>query len=224
MSLRKELSKIEHIKKSYFVFRKLRFIIKSFFLNKKVINRYFKENKIRKLHVACGERKIKGWLNSDIYNGDIYLNATKNFSFKPNSFDYIYSHQFIEHIPLKTGINFLMQIKKVLKKGGKVRIVTPDMKRLIMLYQNPDKKLIKWYCKNSLFVHPLEFINEELRQNREHIYIYDFDFLKMILEKIGFRNVKEFSYGKSLDKNFDKIDLHGWFGVDKISLCVEAEK
>jgi len=46
----------------------------SLILTKFMIDRYLKNNEVKKLHICAGNRKIKNWLNADIGNKKIMLN------------------------------------------------------------------------------------------------------------------------------------------------------
>jgi hypothetical protein len=54
-----------------------------------MISKYLKNNKIKKLHLGAGNRKIKNWLNSDIGNKTIMpvVDVTKRFPFNSATFD-----------------------------------------------------------------------------------------------------------------------------------------
>lgn len=201
------------------------FILRDHFLKYLILNKFYK-NHIRRVHLGCGERKLKEWLNVDIYTGDIFLDLNKKLPFKNNSIDYVYSHHLIEHLEQQPAIDFLKEIYQICRHGAKIRLVTPDLDNLIKIFQEPEKyqEIINFYCKETKFIHPVEFLNMTIRQLDEHKYIYNFDFLKMILEKIGFKNITKQEYGKSEIKEFDKLDFHGYEIIDKISLIVEAEK
>ena len=55
----------------------------SLILNRLMVNQYFKNNKVKKLHIGAGNRKIKNWLNTDIGNKTIMpiVDVTKKFPF-----------------------------------------------------------------------------------------------------------------------------------------------
>lgn len=190
-----------------------------------ILNKFYK-NSVRKIHLGCGERKLKSWLNVDLYTGDIYLDLNRKLPFENNSIDYIYSHHLLEHLKQQSAIDFLKELYRICRSGAKIRLVTPDLDILIKIFQEPEKykEIIEFYCRETKFIHPAEFLNMTIHQLGEHKYIYNFDFLKMLLEKIGFKNIKKGSYGHSEIKEFDKLDFHGYEMIEKISLSIEAEK
>lgn len=174
--------------------------------HQRVWGRYKSENTVRKLHLGCGSNYLKGWLNTDLYPDTkrIPLNATTRFPFDDSSFDFVFSEHMIEHIPYKGGFTMLSESFRVLKPGGKIRIVTPDLPFLIGLYNDRDNPLNKKYTdwNNELFIQdkaihdPVSVINNFFR-DWGHQYIYDFDVMKKTFEKIGFVNISRESINKS---------------------------
>ncbi len=167
--------------------------------DKNLIDKYLRERSIRKLHVGCGGRILDGWLNSDFAPGSpvvLDLDATKRFPFGNDEFDYIFSEHMIEHVSYCQGRNMLDECYRVLRKGGKVRISTPNLTFLMDLYQGKASELhdayIKWMtaryipwapCSSAAFVVNL-FVREW-----GHQFIYDEETLSLSLKKAGFTNV-----------------------------------
>lgn len=179
-----------------------------------------------KVHLGCGERIFPGWVNADIYNGDIFLDITQALPFPDKSVDRVYAHHLIEHIELSQFLAFLKELARVCQPRATLRFVTPDLKRLTAAYAHPEinQDLIAHYCQNTLFQHPVEMFNQELRQNGEHRYIYDFDFLKALLNRVGFSGVREEAYNNSKIPELNGLDDHGYTMIDRISLVIEADR
>ena len=95
-----------------------------------LIDDYLNTNQSRKLHIGAQANILEGWLNVDIYTGAsdrvAYMDATKPFPFPDATFDYIFSEHMIEHIEYYEVSFMIKECYKVLKKGGKIRIATPD--------------------------------------------------------------------------------------------------
>ena len=53
-----------------------------------------------------------------------YANVIDKLSFKDNSFDAVYCSQIIEH--LDEPLHLVLEVKRILKKGGKAVFITPD--------------------------------------------------------------------------------------------------
>lgn len=92
-----------------------------------------------KLNLGCGSDYRKGYINVDSnrkIKADVYMDLNKKFPFKNNSVDEIYCKNLFEHIP--NPLNFLLEIKRILKKQGKAIIITSNGSYLI--YHFPMKK------------------------------------------------------------------------------------
>jgi predicted SAM-dependent methyltransferase len=85
------------------------------------------------LHVGCGNRRLNGFLNIDKsvrFGGHLtdyyrFPYADKAWPMPDESVDYIYSEDFIEHIPQRNQVAFLAEAYRVLKPGCYHRVNTP---------------------------------------------------------------------------------------------------
>jgi Methyltransferase domain len=84
------------------------------------------------LHFGCGRNRLPGFLNIDKFLN--FGEPTDYFRFdyaeKPwplpdESVDYVYSEDFIEHIPQRNQVGFLAEAFRVLKPGAFNRVSTP---------------------------------------------------------------------------------------------------
>lgn len=118
----------------------------------KNLQKLIKNKSIIKLHIGCGARTLKGWVNIDTefhpYEnylksfGDEYypeeirgvisdfypMDVTKEkLPFGDNSVDIIFHEDFIEHIGQRDQISFLAETLRILKTGGVHRVNTPNL-------------------------------------------------------------------------------------------------
>lgn len=196
------------------------------------IRRYLKNIQYPRLQVGGGKHTLEGWLNGDIIEGDIYLDATKPLPFPDNSFNYIFAEQFIEHITLRETGKFIGGCYRILKEGGKIRFSTPDLKKIVKIYLGTsslvDKhKVIERHNrahgrKVKTFS---EFINEFFRL-WGHRFIYDYETLSRVLVNNGFKNIERKRFGVSRVTELKNLERHAgveWM-KDGLTLIVEAEK
>src|SRR4030095_11960557 len=101
----------------------------------KTIREYFAAHSVRKLQLGAGENYVDGWLNTDIEPkaSGAYLDATSTYPFPSGSFHYVFAEHLIEHLPWEDGLKMLKECHRVLAPGGKIRIVTPNLSKLIYL-------------------------------------------------------------------------------------------
>ena len=101
------------------------------------------------LNVACGDTFIKdsSWTNIDFTSSSPSIkkaNILDGLPYEDNSFDVVYSSHFIEHIPVDQIEFFFNDVYRILKPGGLIRLVTPDLEFLNNEYKvNYDKKAFK---------------------------------------------------------------------------------
>ncbi len=164
-----------------------------------IIQSYFAERKIRKLHIGCGENILDGWLNSDHFQHSssiLHLDATDVFPFANDMFDYIYSEHMIEHISYSHGLAMLKECHRVLRNNGTIRISTPNLQFVIDLYRDNKSELqmeyIKWatdtYIETAPYYDDTFVINNFVRC-WGHAFIYDEKTLRSSLEKAGFAKI-----------------------------------
>ena len=186
-------------------------------VDRKIIDGYFRDHKIRKLHIGCGKNILKGWLNSDYYPQSaeiLHLDATQPFPFKDAEFDYVFSEHMIEHITYAEGRHMLAECHRVLKPKGKLRITTPDLSFLIALYQNDKRsdlqnQYIKWsinqFIPNAPFSEDTFVINNFMR-DWEHKFIYDEKTLRYSLENAGFTEITKRHVNNSEDEHLRDLE------------------
>jgi len=117
---------------------------------------------IMKLNLGCGFNIVDGWINVDYalgaklakmplfstinrklkivasdWDSRVYLHdLTARFPWRDASVDYCYSSHTLEHLTREQGIFLLRESYRVLKPGGVVRIVVPDLKSVIREYED----------------------------------------------------------------------------------------
>jgi len=147
------------------------------------------------------------------------------------TYDGTYSEHFIEHLTKNQGINFFVEMKRVLKAGGVIRIVWPSMDFIDELNgpkdlsSNPFVEMYNKYIisRENNFIHPyynnvmpLNQINKLspqkkvalrlLHQEGEHKHLwYKNEMIDCLLE-LGFKDVKEEPYRKSRLADFEGLD------------------
>lgn len=99
------------------------------------------------LNIGCGTLYHPDWVNIDIYaiNPEIIShNILEGLPFESNRFEVIYFSQLLEHIPKEKASLFLKECLRVMKPGGIIRIVVPDLENITDEY----KKLLEENLSN----------------------------------------------------------------------------
>jgi SAM-dependent methyltransferase len=165
----------------------------------RTIDKYFQANSVRKLQLGAGGNTPAGWLNSDIEPSkeEIYLDAASQYPFGDASFQYIFAEHVIEHIPWEAGLRMLQQCYRVLAKGGKIRIITPDLSKFITLINGPiDAEARQFLLAKSraeallsTAVQNAYIFNREFSEYG-HKFLYDPPTLQKTFELAGFKEIR----------------------------------
>lgn len=191
----------------------------------------------KKLHIGCQHHIITEWLNVDIrpsLSDVAYLDATKTFPLPSDSFDCVFSEHMIEHINLEQGVHMLRECNRVLKPGGRIRLVTPDIALLQNLLMDPGRADHAAYIEFSrrYFTNPIVF-NEVVVVNNffrdwGHQFIYNEATLGGLLQMAGFRDIVRVQVGVSQDPILNGLENHHLEITDRFnqmeSLVMEAVK
>jgi len=89
------------------------------------------------LNLGCGKRYHKDWVNVDMVSYDPNVqehNLLTGIPYPDNTFDVVYHSHILEHFSKKDGEFLIKECYRVLKKGGTIRIVVPDLEQIIRLY------------------------------------------------------------------------------------------
>lgn len=201
---------------------------------------YCKNYDIKKLQIGSGRNYLEGWFNTDfnLYKNVYYQNLTEKFPFPDDTFDFIYSEHNIEHFTIDEGVFILKECHRVLKSNGKIRIATPDLKRLIQYYENNSEinnKYTNWEFNSFIKKNTqIDICTKSLIINNfykcwGHKLIYDFELLKKVLEYSGFVDVTEVELSKSSDSELCNSEQHlknienGEYNKIE-TMCVEGRK
>lgn len=121
-------------------------------ISRNELNKFIKKFKAVKLNLGSGDDYKEGFINIDVVKSikaDIHTDFVKGIPFPDNSVDFVYCKNVFEHVP--NPLDFLLEIKRVLKTGGKARIITSNASYLI--YHFPRKKA---YHDSYNLDHPIE--------------------------------------------------------------------
>ncbi len=166
----------------------------------RTVSAYFSANRIRKLHIGCGDHLLAGWLNTDFVPGSrevLYLDATRSFPFSESQFDYVFSEHMIEHTTFQEGLQLLKECNRILQPGGKMRIATPDLMFLINLCTEGKSRVQQAYIawSSNQFVpeapHCSEvFVINNFFRDWGHRFIYNEKVLRGSMESSGFVDIR----------------------------------
>lgn len=146
----------------------------------------------------------------------IHHNLNYNIPFEDNSIQFIFSSNFLEHFNDGEGKKLLEECYRVLIKDGELRLIVPDldveakkMKQTLLNYQKTREANLS---QKYLTINP-----KDKNDFSFHKKMYNFEELKKVLGKIGFKSIEKLS---SFKGNFPHVkDLDPTYG-----LFVQASK
>lgn len=137
----------------------------------------------------------------------------------------IFNSHMIEHIPHSKLESILIEFNRVLVQNGILRILTPDLKKIAKAYVENDEdfyKLAKSEDESirvdlgiggmfmNFIVSPGQdtvLFNRQLTEfisGYAHIYLYDFEMLKILLTRCGFYDIKQKAFLESDYPDFNE--------------------
>jgi predicted SAM-dependent methyltransferase len=196
-----------------------RFLASRFGRTKRIAE-YLRDHPLRKLQLGTGSNVYEGWLNTDVVdfkrkNEIVFLDATKPFPLPDAAFDLVFSEHMIEHLTYDDGIRCLAECHRVLRPGGRIRIATPSLDRLITLYDPDQSDLQRRYVRWSIdsfqggkAPYLAGFVVNNFFRDWGHQFIYDRETLRHALESVGFADVEDWPVGESGDPRFRALERH----------------
>lgn len=159
-----------------------------------------------RLHLGCGARLVKGWLNVDVSSSDYDIDlAAGALPWQDAAFSVICSQQVIEHLELDSELlPLLHELYRVAKPDAELWVSCPDLERVCNSY-NEDKGqglIDDWLQRYRLTADHAphrepgmsdmpsqHMINYWFHQSGEHRNLFDFELLSWALLNSGFEDI-----------------------------------
>lgn len=143
-------------------------------------------------------------------NNFFQANLAHGIPAESDSVDFVYSSHFVEHLYLREAEGLVAESYRVMRPGGVIRIVVPDLEHALRLMATGDRHK----AMTSYF-----FVEDMDSAYARHKYMYDFDLLAALLRKHGFVDVRRCEYRQGKVPDLQILDNR----PDE-SLYVEAQK
>lgn len=160
----------------------------------------------------------------------LLADARRNLPFPSGGVDAIYSSHFLEHLSREDAARFLSEARRLLKPGGLIRIVVPDLAAVVEGYRQEraagdphaaDRLFDNlWVVDKGLGRYPvwLQPLKSFLRTD-VHRWLYDEASLSTLLAEVGFIDLRRCRYLESEIPGVEQVEnperLHR-------ALCLEA--
>lgn len=157
-------------------------------------------------------------------HGIEYADVGGRLPYADGSVDVVYSSHMLEHLPRHTARAFLADAHRVLRDGGIIRIVVPDLNEIVKSYER-DQDADHFIDSLKMAYPSPAGRGERLRRlaagYRAHRWMYDARSLTALLTGAGFKDAVALAPGETLIDDPGALALREREGG---SLYVEARK
>jgi SAM-dependent methyltransferase len=180
------------------------------------------EAQVRRMNWGCGEHPDPGWINSDIKDApgiDISCDIRDGLPLSDDSLDYIVSVHALVEVPFGEVVDALAELRRVLRPGGVLRLVLPDLVKGIKAYLENDRDYFVVSDEDAASIGG-KLVTQLLWYGWSRT-LFTEDFIEELLLKAGFREVFACSFRET------KSEFPGIVEPDsreRESLFVEAVK
>ena len=169
-----------------------------------------------------------GWISTDVgWRTGHFMDATATWPFPSACAEFVYSDNVIEHIPMDGNRRLLREAHRVLRSGGRIRLATPDVRRLADLYVgNPAEA--SWHMdairnKGYEVHHRIDLLRVVFQEAGHHVgYLWDFEALAAELGDAGFTEVVRCESGESDTPELAGLERRDDRPSSPVMLVVEA--
>lgn len=164
------------------------------------------------INLGSGHWKLEGWVNVDIdaaSRPDVLADLGAELPFRDGCADFMHTEDFIDQLDLEGAARFLRECHRVLKPGGVLRVLTPDVQKLCEMYVN-EPEALKALWRDHVGV-PLklgtaaEIVNVGMRF-AGHTFLYDAETFTALARECGFK-AKRVSFNESEHEVLRGLDL-----------------
>lgn len=182
------------------------------------------------LEIGAFTTRRPNWIATDIsWRCTNYLNVEHEWPIANNSIEAVFSDNVVEHLPLSTNRFFFREAMRVLRPGGRIRTVTPDVQALASAYARG------WLGNEALrqelvdegytMEHPVDLLRFVFQDDGHHLgYLWDEESLEQELSAAGFVQIERFALGDSNSSELLGIDERLDLPIADVMLVVEAVK
>ncbi|KKQ31643.1 MAG: Methyltransferase type 11 [Candidatus Shapirobacteria bacterium GW2011_GWE1_38_10] len=134
------------------------------------------------------------------------VDIRKGLPDEDKSVDYIYCSNVLEHFEKFEAITILRECKRVLKDRGLIRIVLPDLTKMMKKYKNAESFNREYFgFDKDLYVGILGNIKKLFI--RGHQWMYDAEEARELLKIAGFNKIKIMRFGIGACPDIKRLDL-----------------
>lgn len=180
-----------------------------------------------RIALGSGGVRFPGWTHVDFdpaWEPEVVADLRQPLPFPDGHAQFLQSEDFIGQLTLEEADAFFHECHRVLRPGGVLRLLTPDLHRLLSMYLAGDLRLRElWETEVGI---PLrtrtlgEVVNQAMTF-ANHRFFYDEETLRASMEPIGFR-LHRVNYRESAWPELRELDLRR--PDNAISMYFDCEK
>ena len=182
------------------------------------------------LEFGAGGTKRNGWVTTDVsWRSANHLDVTATWPMADETVDFLFSDNVVEHLSLGGARVAFREACRVLKPGGILRVVTPDIGELTRAYlstpEESDGLKTQLIEEGYLVENQVDLLRFAFQDDGHASgYLWDKDALETELRSAGFREVVFHAPGQSKHDQLRNLDLRVDTPLARMMLAAEAEK
>lgn len=177
------------------------------------------------LHAGCGPQIVAGFVNLDyrwVPGVDVVWDLSRRLPFPSKRFAGLFTEHCLEHFDETALAGILQEFHRVLRPGGRIRVVVPCLETHARRYLETRAEADAGPARliNRVFYSGHDWMRRSHWNNDGHHFIHDHASLATCLKAAGFTDIRRCSFGQGMDVRLliDRAD-RAWE-----SLYVEAIK
>lgn len=196
---------------------------KLFFIKRLLVKPQLPKNQDGKIfiHLGCGDINSPEFINVDARPAPHihYVRDVTDLSIFPENYAHlVYACHLLEHIHRDKLKQTLWEWRRILKKGGILRLSVPDFDKLINIYRA---------CNNDISIISRALMGGQGYESNFHYSVFNLKYLSHLLTEVGFRSVREWNPHTFEHHNYDDYASYAIVANGEnypVSLNVEAVK
>jgi predicted SAM-dependent methyltransferase len=181
------------------------------------------------MNLGSGNDRPEGYVSVDFFSGNVGYGADLRYPLLIDDavFNGIFTEHTLEHLNYTEVAQVLAECHRILKPGGVIRIIVPDLSIFVQNYASNNESWFRDWERETLKprgrsmisrMEALSFVTQEYG----HRSAWDFETMDRFLTRSGFTEIRQCAFNKGSDARLlqDKDDL----GRKLVSLYVEARK
>lgn len=186
---------------------------------------------VRALRALLGSR-ARSWLPAEGWGVNCRrMDLSRGLRLPSSSADHAYSSHFLEHLSREEAERLLADCARVLRPGGRLRLLVPDLESVVERYQRcraerPQDAAEVFLDATGFFDYP--FPREPwrwpmwiVRRRHNHAFLYDEAALRAAMQAAGFTDIRRCGFGESDIPGIREVEVQNRFDH---SLCLEATR